>query len=139
MADIVLPPDLIARLEAISKQEKRSPEEILQAMFDQYIPASSFELSDYSVDEIRAKLYARARQYWKQLDEQFWLFDAEAIPRLKSEQGNVEIPPDSLVRLGQIAKQIGFRSGQHNIAEQSRDIVREELTKRLVDESSDGS
>lgn len=62
MADIVLPPDLIARLEAISKQEKRSPEEILQAMFDQYIPASSFELSDYSVDEIRAKLYARAQQ-----------------------------------------------------------------------------
>ncbi len=152
MADIVLPPDLVARLEAISEQEKRSPKAVLQAMFDQYIPASTQETDSNALHLVRKNLYVRARQYWKQvgnserlaltdpqLDEQFWLFDGEGIPRLKSEQSNIDIPPDSLLRLGQLAKQTGFRSGLHNIAEQSRNIVREELAKRLTGERSDGS
>jgi hypothetical protein len=50
-----------------------------------------------------------ARAYWEkvgdserlaltdaELDAQFWLIDHEGIPRLKSEMGTVELPPDPL-------------------------------------------
>ncbi|MBZ0310665.1 MAG: hypothetical protein K8I82_31695 [Anaerolineae bacterium] len=59
--------------------------------------------------ETRQKLYALCRRYWlahhdyerlkltdAELDEQFWLIDPQGIPRLKSEQGQIEIPPDPL-------------------------------------------
>ena len=29
------------------------------------------------------------------LDEQFWLIDQDGIPRLKSEEGTIDLPPDS--------------------------------------------
>lgn len=57
--------------------------------------------------EIRPKLYARARAFWKEsgdlermaltdddLDKQFWLFDSEGIPRLKADQGKISLPAD---------------------------------------------
>lgn len=59
--------------------------------------------------ETRQKIYALCRRYWvehhdyerlkltdAELDEQFWLIDPQGIPRLTSEQGQVEIPPDPL-------------------------------------------
>jgi hypothetical protein len=59
-------------------------------------------------DQLRT--YERARRYWREnnqperaalsdeeLDAQFWLFDNDAIPRLKEEQGTVEIQPSSLM------------------------------------------
>jgi|GEM_PF-6416149 hypothetical protein len=59
--------------------------------------------------EMRGKLYEIARDYWRthdiqerlaltdhDLDEQFWLIDHEGIPRLLSEQGTIQLPPDPL-------------------------------------------
>lgn len=58
---------------------------------------------------LRPKLYRIARRYWakvgdkerlaltdEELDKQFWLIDHEGIPRLKSEQGTIDLPPDPL-------------------------------------------
>lgn len=57
--------------------------------------------------ETRQKIYALCRKYWLEnhdyerltmsdqtLDENFWLIDPQGIPRFKSEQGQIEIPPD---------------------------------------------
>lgn len=61
---------------------------------------------------IAPKLYDKARAYWRkvgdqerlaltdeELDKQFWLFDMNGVPRLKSEKGSVYIPPDPLEAL----------------------------------------
>jgi len=32
----------------------------------------------------------------RELDEQFWLIDHDGIPRLKTEQNQVQLPPDAL-------------------------------------------
>jgi len=58
------------------------------------------------------KVYEIVREYWQkhgdtdrlaltdeQLDEQFWLIDYEGIPRLKTEQGTITLPPDPLEAL----------------------------------------
>ncbi len=55
------------------------------------------------------KLYRVARRYWakvgdkerlaltdEDLDKQFWLIDHEGIPRLKSDKGTFDLPPDPL-------------------------------------------
>jgi hypothetical protein len=55
------------------------------------------------------KLYRIARRYWakvgdkqrlaltdEELDKQFWLIDHNGVPRLKSEKGTIELPPDPL-------------------------------------------
>ncbi len=65
-----------------------------------------------AVRQMRPKLYQLARRYWQavgdqerlaltdaELDEQFWLIDADGIPRLKSEQGAITLPPDPLETL----------------------------------------
>jgi hypothetical protein len=65
-----------------------------------------------AIRQMRPKLYEIARRYWRsvgdqerlaltdeQLDQQFWLIDADGVPRLKSEKGSVTLPPDPLEAL----------------------------------------
>jgi hypothetical protein len=86
-------------------------------------PASSMTDDDIDVPEdvedkaayraaaraLAPKLYRMARRYWaqvgdeerlaltdEQLDKQFWLIDQDGVPRLKSEQGTIVLPPDPL-------------------------------------------
>jgi hypothetical protein len=69
------------------------------------VPPVSEEDDYYSLRNVRRRIYARARRIWEQrgdsekaaltdeqLDEQFWLFDQDDIPRLKSEQGTITAP-----------------------------------------------
>lgn len=104
------------KLRDIAQHENRSISDVLETMIERYQPiesASEAETAEAEYQEQRRsfhkKLYAKARAYWQkmgdqerlkltdeQLDEQFWLFDPEGIPRLKSEQGTIEIPPDPL-------------------------------------------
>ena len=96
------------------------------------------------VREIRLKAYTKARQYWEsagnherlaltdaELDEQFWLFDPEGIPRLKSDEGMVEIPENSLYRLGEAAEKYGFGFGPGDVSERSREILNTEFVDHL--------
>jgi len=104
MTTIILPDDLVSELEAIARQENRTPKDVLRAIFAQYRAASA--TNPGSVREVQLLTYARARRYWQsvgnqkrlaltddQLDQQFWLFDQDGIPRLKSDEGQVEILP----------------------------------------------
>lgn len=62
-----------------------------------------------AVQATRPTLYRMARDYWEkvgdqtkraltdeQLDEQFWLIDPNGVPRLKGEQGTIDLPSDPL-------------------------------------------
>jgi hypothetical protein len=107
MDQITLPKDLSRRLSEIARRENRPVEEVVEAMIRRYEPASPPPDPDESLREFRRKLYRIARDYWRevgdeqrlaltdeQLDEQFWLIDHEGIPRLKEDQGKVQIPPN---------------------------------------------
>lgn len=103
MADLLVRDDLVMRLRDLAHSENRLVDEVLETLLDQYQPQISPER------QLRLKLYVLARTYWQQigdqerlaltdaqLDEQFWLIDPEGIPRLKSDQRAVELPPDPL-------------------------------------------
>jgi hypothetical protein len=94
--------------------------------------------------EVRPKLYQIARRYWQsvgdderlaltdeQLDEVFWLIDHEGIPRLKSEQGTVDLPPDPFLTMAEQAHHSGADSGRSDISERSREILEAEFADYL--------
>jgi hypothetical protein len=94
--------------------------------------------------ELRPKLYQMAREYWgevgdaerlaltdEELDKQFWLFDNDGIPRLKSDQGKVELLPNPLLQMAEAAHKHGYRSGKRDLSERSREILRTEYPRHL--------
>ena len=104
--------EFIDKVREIAEREHRQPEEILATMLHDY-ETSQQEAKLTEVDEeiraFRRKMYAKARDYWRKagdeerlklsdgaLDEQFWLFDNDGIPRLKSDEGKFELKPDPL-------------------------------------------
>lgn len=136
--------DLSRKLREIAESEGRSIEDLLGEFVEHYHEShqddSPAEDSDTLVRQVRRKFYDRARRYWRevgdterlaltneQLDEQFWLFDQDDVPRLKSEMGQVEIPEGSLYRLGEALEQLNYRSGRSDTAERSTEILRTEF------------
>lgn len=127
---------VIRQLKKLADVEKRSVDAVLKSLLQDYVTEDAAEGEDAEGDtsksakdealrQYRVKMYAQARRYWQNvgdsdrlalsdtdLDEQFWLFDAEGIPRLKSDQGTVEIPDNAMKRLAKSATPTTFRSGQ---------------------------
>lgn len=112
MTDFTLPDELAEQLEEFARRENRSPEDVLKSMFADYIPKPPVEAADNDLRALNSRLYERARRYWRevgnqarlaltdeQLDEQFWLFDQDDIPRLKSDEGQFERLPNPLAGL----------------------------------------
>src|SRR5579859_8222702 len=103
MAEINLRPDLVRRLQALSEQEHRPVDDVLDSLLAHYpsLNAVAFTEAERArlLEEDRLRTYERARRYWRtmnderqhltdeQLREQFWLFDRDGIPRLKADQG----------------------------------------------------
>jgi hypothetical protein len=115
---------LARRLEQIVERENRSIEDVLRTLVDRYPAPPLVEASPRKQSEtakrIRHKAYAKARQYWKsvddtakvlmtdeELDELFGAFDEEGIPRLKSELKSLEPPIGSLAYAAQIVREKG--------------------------------
>lgn len=139
---------LAEQIQQIAQQEHRSIGEVLAAMVTQYRPQAvvddSFD-SEEMARQVRLYAYQQARDYWRdvgdvdraamtdaQLDEAFWLIDAEGIPRLKSEQDKVNFPASSLHRGGQILASAGFHSGRTDISLRSREILEDEYADYLI-------
>jgi predicted transcriptional regulator len=110
MADYVLPENLGRRLDELAQHERRSRDEILEEMIAERQAKLDREEA-IRLATIR-KLYPVAREYWQEvgdetrlaltdeeLDQQFWLFDHEGIPRLKADQDKIILPPDPLEEL----------------------------------------
>ncbi|MBN2305160.1 MAG: hypothetical protein JXQ72_11815 [Anaerolineae bacterium] len=132
--------DLLAVIDQLQPDQK--------AMIRQRLSAASGEPDAddyYSLEQVNRRMYERARRIWREMGdtartglsdaemaEQFWLFDAEGIPRLKSDQGEVEIPPDSFLMIGAEARRAGIDTGQSDIADRSREILETEFADYLL-------
>lgn len=118
MTDQIFREDLLDKLREFARIENRPVDAVLESMIEQYSPQPVPAAPDSEDDdpvfqaqyrEFRRKVYQIAREYWQsvgdterlaltdaQLDEQFWLIDHKGIPRLKSEEGTIDLPPDPL-------------------------------------------
>ncbi len=139
---------LTRQIQQIARQEHRSIEEVLSSMVAQYQPHSVVDAgpdAEEMARSVRLAAYEQARDYWRQagnqeraamtdqqLDEEFWLFDADGIPRLKADKNEVDLPESSLYRAGQVLRSAGFRSGQTDIGARSREILNDEFTDYLL-------
>jgi hypothetical protein len=143
--------ELARRIQGIARQERRSVPEVLTSMVSQYQPQKSKDdLPDAEelARRVRLDAYRRARAYWQangdeervaltdeQLDEVFWLFDGDGIPRLKADQEHVKLPEGSLHVAGRILAEAGFHSGQSDIASRSREILDSEFADYILTRS----
>jgi hypothetical protein len=105
MADLVINDSDAQRLREIAEREHRSVDEVISQMIEIYTQRNTQIIAQDPVTGYRQKLYKTARNYWQragnverlaltdeQLDDQFWCIDPEGIPRLKSDQGTVNVP-----------------------------------------------
>lgn len=150
---------VIRQLQKIADVEKRPVEAILKSLLQDYVTEDATKGDDANSDTVTSttsakddalrqyliKMYAKARRYWQtigdsarlaltdaDLDEQFWLFDADGIPRLKSDQDTVEIPDNDMSRLAKSAMSTTFRSGQPDLADRADEILDDELADDLL-------
>lgn len=140
---------LAEELRRLAEEENRSVTEILADLLEQYRSAKSEPELEIDPQElaraVRQDAYERARRYWREtgnqerlaltdeeLAEQFWLFDSQGVPRLKSEMGQVDIPEKSLYRLGEALQNLNYRSGRSDIAARSQHILRTEFADDLI-------
>jgi predicted transcriptional regulator len=158
---------LIEVLQDIARRQERSKKDVVEDDFAQLVhsvklfletmplnrdakrdvsrPTSDLAEQELLLRQDRLHLYELARRYWRktgnmeraaltdeQLDEQFWLFDSEGIPRLKSEQGTITLQPNSLLKLAEAAEREGWRSGETDISERSREILNNEFADYLL-------
>jgi hypothetical protein len=89
-----------------------------------------------------------ARRYWRgtndprqtltddELEDQFWLFDQDGIPRLHSDQGKVAVaenPLQSILDLVALDSAMwSFGDAARHISERSREILRNEFGDYLI-------
>lgn len=150
MADriVIKDPLLAQELQRIAEREHRSVEDVLSSMLAQYQPPGGGQdapEADELARQVRLAAYQAARDYWRhagdkgravltdeQLDREFWLFDADGIPRLKADKGEVVLPESSLRRAGQVLQSAGFRSGQTDISTRSRKILNGKFADHLI-------
>lgn len=135
---MTLPDHLIQKLEAIAQRENRTSVEVLESLIDHY--------ENQGVKAVRRRIYDRARAYWQQvgdeeraaltdeaLDEQFWFIDAEGVPHLKSEEGQIEPPDDPLEKMAEMALEANLLFiDSKDIATRSREILNTEYADYLL-------
>jgi hypothetical protein len=147
MTDLKLRDDLVERLNKIAQRENRRIDEVVETLLDNYDPFSAAQTEQQ--DELRQvtlRIYDRARRFWQsvgderqhmtdeELDQQFWLIDHNGIPRLKSEQSEVELPPDPLEEILKIAESeqgIEWHSDGDDFRS-AKDILNSEYTDYLL-------
>lgn len=156
MAEITVSDEVAERIHEIAHRENRSTDEVVKMLIERYVPQTTLEedeaylLSDPRIQEalkaMRPKFYARARAYWQQvgdeerlaltdeqLDEQFWLFDKDGIPRLKSDAGKFERQINPFIKIAARAKREGWRSGRSDISENFDAVLDEMIETRQED------
>ncbi len=140
---------LAQELRHLAAEQNRSVTDLLADLLENYRAARADfdpEIDPQALAQtVRQNAYERARRYWREtgnaerlaltdeeLDEQFWLFDPQGIPRLKSEMAQVEIPQKSLYRLGEALENLHYRSGRSDMAARSQQILRTEFADYLL-------
>ncbi|MBX3082078.1 MAG: hypothetical protein KF716_10630 [Anaerolineae bacterium] len=157
MADLTLSAALIEQLEETARRENRSVESLIASLLSERTHSLPPQLSQANAVEVerreailkadRLRMYARARTYWAkennprqhmtddELEEQFWLFDQNGIPRLKSEQGTINVPESPLQSiLDSVSNNPEVWSfGKANLTpERMREIMKTEFVDHLL-------
>jgi len=144
MSNIQLSDDVIEQIQEIAQRENRSPDSVILTLLAQYRDDTMDDDEYYSDAQIRRRMYERARRYWQEighherlqlsdadLDEQFWIFDQEGIPRLKSEQGSIEVPNDDLLSMALIlSDKLNIHSGRKDTAANFDEAVKDVVRKK---------
>jgi hypothetical protein len=136
------------QLRRIAEAENRPVDDVLKSLLAQYrmdTPAPKTSEVDEGVRRVRQHAYAEARKYWQEhgdterlsltdeeLDEQFWLFDSEGIPRLKSEQDKVQLRKGTLYALAQEAKKARIQFSQTDPYPDYDEILNTEFADYLI-------
>jgi len=97
---------VIRRLAEIAEREQVAVENAVNWLLEHHPEQESYDV-EQELQRLQAKFYAEARAYWSkvgdserlaltdaELDEQFWLFDAEDIPRLNLIRGKSRFQRD---------------------------------------------
>lgn len=151
MADLTLSAALIKQLEETARRENRSVESLIASLLSEHEtqqPSRDSTDRQNALRESRFRLYDVARRFWKkaddshqymtndELEEQFWLFDQNGIPRLKSEQGTIDVPESPLqsildsVNNNSAMSSIG--EALHDTSARTREILRTEFVDHLL-------
>lgn len=135
------------RLNKIARRENRRIDEVVETLLDNYDPFSAAQTAHQ--DELRQvtlRIYDRARRYLQSvnderqhmtnevLDEQFWLIDHNGVPRLKSKQSEIELPPDPLMEILEIAEADSSIQWRQDIdtSKSAKEILNSEFTDYLL-------
>jgi hypothetical protein len=157
VAELPISQELADKLLRYAEHHNRSLEDLLTGIMES---ESADQAGSYAqlVDDPRyqqaerrilPKLFARARAYWKsvgdqerlaltddQLYEQFWLIDPDGIPRLKSDQGQIDLPPDPFEAAANRQWQRWQKNGQAKYTGtediDARSVLNEELAQYLL-------
>lgn len=148
MAELLIRDEQIARrVLEIAEREGRSVEAVVASMIDRYQAPPQLSEAERAarLRAVRARAYAEARRYWQEvgdaarlaltddeLDAQFWMFDAEGIPRLKSDEGKFDAPHNALLNMAEQAKQAQLVFASNNVARHSREILDDEFADYLL-------
>jgi hypothetical protein len=145
---------VIRRLREIAEQQQRSIEEVLLGFIDQFQETNSETPTptpaNDRVRQLRLKGYARARRYWQQvgdteraaltdeeLDERFWMFDEEDIPRLKGDDAR----PNALMRLLELSQRSPIDLGDEDVSSDMYETLQDDyadyLLRRMEEQESD--
>jgi hypothetical protein len=141
---------LAQQLTELAKREQRSVEDLLKSLLAQYPHQTVDEDIEQAMRGVRQKAYAQARRYWQEtgsierlaltdadLDEQFWLFDGEGIPRLKSEHDQVQLTTGSLYALAQEAAKARIQFHQTEDDVDYDEILNNEFADYLLNKMQD--
>src|SRR5579859_3681338 len=101
MAELSLRPDLVERIRDLAAREHQPVDEFVESLLSKYPAIDNLRTAAEEEALFRAdrhRTYEDARRYWRsvgdersqltdeQLAEQFWQFDEDGVPHLKSEQ-----------------------------------------------------
>jgi uncharacterized protein YqjF (DUF2071 family) len=146
--------DIARRLLDLAGTERRSVEALLDDMLATYqvakVPQPRSVDIETELQRLRQHIFEEARRYWQsagdhdkaaltdaQLDDQFYVFDANGIPRLKSET-NVEIAPGSGVYHAQAASVAGIRTANPIDTTTQADLLKSEFADELWTQQQNG-
>jgi hypothetical protein len=149
MTDLIISDSQLAeQVRRLAERENRSIEDVLRAALAQYTAPSTppLEAPEAQVRAYRQKLYAEARRYWQatsnaerlalsdaELDEQFWLFDAEGVPRLKVDEGTFAFEENWTARFVRLAQASNVHLGSSFDPADADDILNAEFADYLLD------
>jgi hypothetical protein len=146
MAELILRPDLVQRLHELAQREHRAVDEVVETLLDSYTQPVDSPSQEEILRQDRLRTYARARRYWSEhgdprqhlsdaeLEEQFWLFDENGVPRLKVDQETLKLPPNPFSKsIRAVHSDPSIQWGQpHNSSEHTKEILNTEYSDYLA-------